>query len=317
MRKSRCIGLAAASVMAASVLCLGAAPDPGGATRLTAAPSIDRSVSQLKGSDTGPADFFGDSVAVSGPTAVVGAADHGDDTGRAYVFTRTTAGWGQAAEVYGINTRANDNFGWSVAIWGTTVVIGAPFRAKDAGRAYVFAETALGWQEVARLQGTDTVVNDDFGDSLAVSGDSVVVGASGHADYAGRAYVFTEIADRWREKAELGGGAVAGDEFGWSVAISGTTAVVGAQGCADDAGRAYVFTRRAGYWELAAELKGSDTAAGDFFGASVAVSRTTVVVGAWGRRRAPGRGRRAPTSGRRRRVRYRRHKGADARRREG
>jgi hypothetical protein len=71
-----------------------------------------------------------------------------------------------------------------------------------------------------------------------------------------------------------------GDEFGTSVAISGTTAVVGAYAHADGAGRAYVFTKRVGGWEQVAELKGSDTVAGDNFGYSVAVSGSTVVVGA-------------------------------------
>ena len=194
-----------------------------------------RGLSELNGSDTGAGDFFGDSVAISGTIAVVGAEDNAHDAGRAYLFSRNQAGWGQVAELKGSDTVAGDNFGWSVAMAGDTVVVGAPSRSKDAGRAYVFGPTSAGCAQVGVLKGTGTVVNDGFGASVAVSGTVAVVGASGHDDYAGAAYVFTDAAGRWQEKAELEGpGAVAGDEFGWSVATSGTTAVVGAQGHADD-----------------------------------------------------------------------------------
>ena len=173
---------------------------------------------------------------------------------------------------------------------GDTVVVGAPSRSKDAGRAYVFGPTSAGWAQVGVLKGTGTVVNDGFGASVAVSGTVAVVGASGHDDYAGAAYVFTDAAGRWQEKAELEGpGAVAGDEFGWSVATSGTTAVVGAQGHADDRGAAYVFENSGRDWTQTAELEGSDTVAGDFFGNSVAISGTTAVIGAWGHSRDAGR----------------------------
>jgi hypothetical protein len=258
--------------------------------RTSATSAIGRRFSELKGSDTGVEDFFGDSVAISGTTAVVGAQDHAHDAGRAYLFSRIQSGWAQTAEVEGAETVAGDEFGWSVAIEGDTVVVGAPSRAKNAGRAYVFGQTSAGWAQVAVLRGTGTVVNDDFGASVAVSGTTAVVGANGHDDYAGAAYVFTDTAGNWHETADLAGSRiVAGDEFGWSVAISGLTAVVGAQGHADDGGLAYVFEKTGRYWTQTAVLKGSDTVAGDFFGNSVAISGTTAVVGAWGRSRDAGR----------------------------
>ncbi|MGA2805980.1 MAG: FG-GAP repeat protein [Acidimicrobiales bacterium] len=287
---SRCVCLAVLSVIAASVMRLGVTSTSAAAPRTPGTSTIGKRLSELKGADTGVDDFFGDSVAISGTTAVVGAEDHAHDAGRAYLFSLNQAGWSQVAEVEGADTVAGDDFGWSVAIGGDTVVVGAPSRAKDAGRAYVFGQTSAGWAQVAVLKGTGTVVNDGFGASVAVSGTTAVVGASGHDDYAGAAYVFTDTAGSWHETAELEGPrVVAGDEFGWSVAISGLTVVVGVQDHADDGGLAYVFEKTGRYWTQTAELKGSDTVAGDFFGDSVAISGATAVIGAWGHNRNAGR----------------------------
>ena len=94
---------------------------------------------------------------------------------------KTAGGWKQAAELKGSDTVAGDYFGYSVAISGTTAVVGAPDHAEHAGRAYVFTKTATGWKQVAELKGSDTVAGDDFGDSVAISGTTAVVGADGHA----------------------------------------------------------------------------------------------------------------------------------------
>jgi nucleoside-specific outer membrane channel protein Tsx len=145
----------------------------------------------------------------------------------------------------------------------------------------VFTKTGAGWKQAAELKGSDTVVGDAFGNSVAISGTSAVAGADGHAKAAGRAYVFTKTGAGWKQAAELkGSDTVASDGFGISVAISGTTALVGADGHAKQSGRAYVFTNTASGWKQAAELKGSDTVAEDGFGVSVVISGTTVVVGA-------------------------------------
>jgi nucleoside-specific outer membrane channel protein Tsx len=201
-----------------------------------------KQAAELKGSDTVAADLFGGSVAISGTTAVVGAPGHAKAAGRAYVFTKTGAGWKQAAELKGSDTVAGDYFGGSVATSGTTAVVGASGYAKDAGRAYVFTKTGAGWKQAAELKGSDTVAGDYFGGSVAISGTTIVAGAPVFTKEAGRAYVFTNTASGWKQAAELkGSGTVVGDGFGGSVAISGTTAVVGAPGHAKAAGRAYVF----------------------------------------------------------------------------
>ena len=99
----------------------------------------------------------------------------------------------QTAELVGSDTVANDLFGSvanSVAISGSTIVVGAPWHASKAGRAYVFTKTVSGWVQTAELKGSDTVAGDTFGISDAIFGSAIVVGGSGHDNGTGRAYVF-------------------------------------------------------------------------------------------------------------------------------
>ena len=279
MRTSRIASLPALLAVAAISLPLLAGTSSAVAASPRTTPPIGTQLAELKGSDTVAGDFFGYSVALSGSTAVVGAYVHANSAGRAYVFTESATGWNQAAELKGSDTVAGDAFGGSVAISGTTVVVGALSHANNAGRVYVFTKTATGWKQAAELKGSDTVAGDFFGYSVALSGSVAVVGAP-VALSAGRAYVFTKTAAGWKQIAELkGSDTVAGDYFGYSVVPSGSTAVVGAYGHAKSAGRAYVFTKTAAGWKQIAELKGSETVAGDEFGNSVAISGTTVIVG--------------------------------------
>src|ERR1039458_3288861 len=208
------------------------------------ASAVGKQLAELKGSETVAGDGVGFATAISGTTAVVGAYNHAKGAGRAYVFTMAGSGWSQVAELQGSDTVAGDEFGSSVAISGTTAVVGAGDHAGHAGRAYVFTKTAAGWKQVAELRGGDTIAGDYFGWSVATSGTNVVVGAYGHAKSAGRVYVFSESAG-WKQVAELKcADTVGGDQFGSSVAISGTTMVAGATSRAAAAGRAYVSTKR-------------------------------------------------------------------------
>jgi len=195
---------------------------------------------------------------------------------------RTTPPIGkELAELEATGAIGSAAFGSSVAISGDTLVVGAHFEASYAGRAYVFTETGGVWKQAAELKGSDTVANDYFGYSVAISGTTAVVGASGHAKNAGAVYVFTETGDVWKQTSEFQGSqTVKLDSFGESVAISGTTLVVGAGN--DGNGRVYVFTKSGNTWKQVVELKGSDTAEYDGFGSSVALSGTTLVVGAYG-----------------------------------
>jgi hypothetical protein len=265
------------------------------------------------GSDAANHDEFGHSVAVSGDAAVVGAWRHhsskwGPEGGAAYVFERDQGGagaWGEVATLHDLTTFGYDWFGYSVAVSGDTVVVGAP-RAEpsttgscgvygcDHGMAYVF-ERSRGaggtWVKVAELVPRDPQSKGEFGYSVAISGDTAVVGAPQH-DATGAAYVFERDgggAHAWGQVAKLIAGGVAfGAELGHSVAISGDRVVIGAwrdHAGSSLAGSAYVFERNLGganAWGEAGKLTASDGQSLDWFGSSVAVDGDTTVVGAHG-----------------------------------
>jgi hypothetical protein len=152
--------------------------------------------------------------------------------------------------------------------------------------AYVFVRSGVSWSQQQKLAGADTVDRDGFGWSVAVIGNTAVVGApykSGTASQAGAAYVFARSGAVWSQQQKLTASDAAGGALlGWSVAVSGETAVVGAYGD-DDAGHAsgsaYVFVRSSGAWSQQQKLTASDPAALSAFGASVSVSGNTVAVG--------------------------------------
>ena len=295
----------------------------------------------LKASNTGAGDWFGLSVAVSGDTVVVGAyledsnatgvngnqADNSaPDAGAAYVFVRAGGVWSQQAYLKASNTGASDQFGYSVAVSGDTAVVGARYEdssatgvngnqadnsASASGAAYVFVRSGGVWSQQAYLKASNTGANDRFGISVAVSGDTAVVGAhyedsnatgvngnqaDNSANNAGAAYVFVRSGGVWSQQAYLKASNTGPeDEFGWSVAVSGDTILVGAfredssatgvngnqaDNSALDSGAAYVFVRLGGVWSQQAYLKASNTGTGDLFGLSVAVSGDVVVIGA-------------------------------------
>jgi hypothetical protein len=245
-----------------------------------------RRTAHLKGTDTVANDAFGISVAVSGTTVLVGAPFHANGAGRAYVFTSAAAGWKETAELKGTDTVADDGFGISVALSGTTALVGAPGHANATGRVYVFTHTAAGWKEAAELHGSGPGANEEFGISVALSDNTAIVGAWGQANGTGRAYVFTSTAAGWKQTAELkGSDSVAHDLFGCPVAISDSTAIVGAYVHGGFAGQAYVFTEKGKTWKQTAKLTGTGPLVfeGHYeeFGSSVAVSENEAVVGTY------------------------------------
>jgi hypothetical protein len=266
-------------------------------------------------------DRFGNSVAISGDTVIVGANYQSYDAtginfaaqaGAAYIFTRTAGVWTQEQKLVGTGTNGragNDQFGNSVAISGDTLIVGAYRQNYDAaganpitfsGAAYVFTRTSGVWSQQQKLVGTGAngrVSMDYFGNSVAISGDTVIAGAVGQgcdaagANYvlqAGAAYVFTRTAGAWTQQQKLVGtgtnGRVSMDLFGYSVAISGDTVIAGAVGQDYDAvganfldytGAAYVFIRTTGVWTQEQKLVGTGANGRnntDYFGSAVAVS---------------------------------------------
>ncbi len=196
----------------------------------------------------------------------------------------------QEAKLTASGGAAGDNSGFSVAISGSTVVVGAPWATvndhSQQGAAYIFTESGSVWTQAAELTASDGHSDDGFGYSVAISGNTVVVGSD--ILLKGAAYVFTKPGSGWTnmtQTAKLTDGAVK-DDFGNSVSITGKTVVVGAPAAPVGGvcpGAAYVFTERGSAWTSmtpTAELTASDGQQSDGFGDSVSISGSTVVAGA-------------------------------------
>ncbi|HUU85723.1 MAG TPA: FG-GAP repeat protein [Phycisphaerae bacterium] len=261
---------------------------------LTAAPA-QHEVAELRAADGVTRDYFGRAVAISGDTVVIGAYlddDNGTDSGSAYVFRFDGSKWVQQAKLWAFDGAPDDWFGYSVAVSGNVTVIGAD-RDNDlgskSGSAYVFRFDGSKWVPEAKLLPADGAAGDHFGKSVAVSGDTIVIGVPFDDDKGtdcGAAYVYHYDGWGWVQQAKLraSDGAI-DDLFGYiySVAISGNTIVVGAQSDDDHgpaSGSAYVFRYDGNAWVEQAKLTASDGAARDAFGFSVAVSGDIVVIGA-------------------------------------
>ena len=236
---------------------------------------------ELTAADAAPNDRFGYAVAISGSTAVVGAFSKNSATGAAYVFVRSATAWSQQAELTAADGGPGDQFGYSVAIAGQTAVVGAYAKSSYTGAAYVFVRSATAWSQQAELTAADGAGSDQFGISVAISGQTAAVGAPGKNSSTGAAYVFVRTGTAWAQQAELTAADSASDNhFGYSVALSGQTAVVGAPYKSSFRGVAYVFVRSARAWSQQAELTAADNFSNDFLGSSVAISGSTAVVGA-------------------------------------
>ena len=248
---------------------------------------------KLTAEDGAAGDQFGGSVALSGDMALIGARrddDNGDDSGAAYVFTRSGDGWNQHAKLTAADGAAGAEFGYSVALSGDTAVIGAARdddKGDDSGSAYVLTRSGAGWIQQAKLTATDGAEGDVFGISVALSGDTAVIGADlddDKGENSGAAYVFTRSNGTWSQQAKLtatDGEAV--DIFGVRVAISGDTALIAARRDDDDvngvdSGSAYVFVRSGTSWSQQAKLTAEDAKAGNMFGYNVALSADTAVI---------------------------------------
>ena len=249
---------------------------------------------KLVADDGAADDLFGISAAMSGDALVVGARDHDEvapNAGAAYVFRFDGISWIQEAELSASDGAANDFLGVRVAIDGNVVVAGAQtadVSGVDSGAAYVFRFDGTSWTQEAKLVASDGQAGDQFGNSVSISGDTAVVGASreGLGVDRGAAYVFRFDGTSWSQEAKL----TAADSknknlFGWSVGISGDLIVAGAlrgDNGERDTGAAYVFQRTGTVWNQELKLLASDGEQNDRFGGNVSIWQNTALVGAQG-----------------------------------
>jgi trimeric autotransporter adhesin len=279
-----------------------------------------------KASNTDREDHFGSRIALSGGTLAVAAAkesstvrgvnggpddEFASQSGAVYVFRRRGMTWQQEAYVKASNPGVGDGFGSSVALSGDTLAVGASQEdsaaqgvngnqdddsAQHSGAVYVFRYSGTAWQQEAYLKASNTGLGDDFGSSIALSGDTLAIGVIGEdsaaqgvggnqdddtAEQSGAVYVF-RYSVTWQQEAYLkASNPAAYQHFGRAVALSGDTLVVGAP-AENGGGAVHVFRRVGTAWQQDASLEASNAEADDHFGNAVELSGDTIAVGAAG-----------------------------------
>lgn len=281
----------------------------------------------IKASNTGDFDEFGYSVDLAGDTLAVGAFhedssltgidntpddDLADAAGAVYVFVRDGATWTQQAYIKASNSEAGDNFGISVAISGDTLAVGAvgddsettginttpndTLAGDSSGAVYVFIRTGDSWSEQAYIKASNSSGGDQFGNSIALSENTLAVGAKLEGSASGAVYVYTRSESTWSEQAYIkASNPDNSDRFGHSVSLSGDTLAVGAP--EEDSiteginttpvdnvspgnyGAVYVFVRDYTNWNEQAYIKATSIESLDNFGFSVALDGDTLAVG--------------------------------------
>jgi FG-GAP repeat len=245
-------------------------------------------------SDGEVGDYFGGSVAIDGNYAVVGAENdnigNNIKQGSAYIFFFNGTAWVEQAKLTAADGNDNDNFGRSVSISGSYVVVGAENDDVgidvNEGSAYVFFRTGTSWTQQAKITATNGVADDFFGNSVSISGSYIAVGARGDDVGAnvneGSAYFFVRSGVNWTQQDQvIAPFGSADDEFGFSVSISGDYAVVGAP--YDDylgntnSGTAHIFLRNGVNWVFQQTV--FSTIDDDLLGYKVSINGDIIVVG--------------------------------------
>jgi len=244
---------------------------------------------KLMAADGALDDRFGIAVSVEGDRALVGSDfddDLGGQSGSAYLYERIGGNWVQRPKWLASDGAAIAEFGLSVSLSGDRALVGAPGDDENgivAGAAYIFEPVAGVWQEVAKLLASDGVFGDGMGISASLSGSTALVGSPGNGS-GGAAYVFDFDGINWSQTIKLTpGDAIGGDLFGETLALAGSSALVGAPvggGLLNGTGAAYRFQLEPGGWQFVEKLFASDGEPQDRFGASVDVFAGRFAVGA-------------------------------------
>ena len=290
------------------ISCSGTEVDCGSAYVYTRQGSTWTQQKKLVADDANQQDYFGRSIGLDGDTLVIGAyQDDGTcfktdlNCGAAYIYTRTGTKWLLQQKLFAEDADASDEFGWSVALNGETVVIGAKNddgscrdTSLSCGASYVFVRTGSLWMQQQKLVAEDASSHSLFGHSVSVNGDTAVIGAksddyscNGNGFDCGAAYIFTRSSNSWTQQQKI----VAEDSdsydyFGNSVTLDGDTVLVGApnddeicSGGSENCGAAYVFVRSGNVWAQQQKIMVEDAGKNDLFGTTVALNGDTVVIG--------------------------------------
>lgn len=248
---------------------------------------------KLTAADAAKGDAFGNVVSIDGTTAVVGAPkddDTGSNSGAVYLFVRDANGWKQHAKLVPKDSAKLDAFGEAVDIQTSTLIVGAPGHThggvRFAGAVFVFVRDGNTWKEHAKLTADDAGAGDQFGISVDIGDDTIIVGSKkndpdGIRD-AGAAYIFQRDGNIWKQGAKLTAPKKRkGDHFGTGVATSRDIAIVGAplrEEGAPSAGAAYSFVNVDGAWKNTATVLPEVAHPNLFYGSAIAISGDTVIV---------------------------------------
>ena len=266
-------------------------------------------IQKLVPAQAGTNDLVGISVAIENDLLAIGAPGFNPGStnfvgspGSVYVFQRDTNGvWQPQARLTAPDPQRNDRFGVSVAMSQQSLVIGASFHSDfgstNNGSIYVFDFTAIGWQLAAKITPNDLTNNSNFGQRVAMDGSTLVAGAASSllstgpvftVTSRGAAYVYlrseTDPFFRpWNLQQKLvPTNAARADQFGFSVALSGDTALVGAP-FSSAGGSVYAFERNNGSWTQETQIVSSNLASGDNFGFSISMLGNRALIGASGK----------------------------------
>lgn len=237
---------------------------------------------KITASDASTNDFFGISVSLDGDRVAVGASGDDNSQGAVYIYDFDNTSWTQTTKFTGHDTEINDQFGVFVSLDGDRVAVGAYGDDDNQGSAYIYDLVGSTWVGTAKLLAADGTADDNFGWSLSLDGDRLVVGASGQ----GAAYIFDINGGAWVESGKLiPSDHTAGDAFGFSVSLDNDHLVVGAPHAdvsngTNNQGAAYVFDFSNNDWSEIAKLSATDGVGGDFFGYAIFLDGNRFVVGA-------------------------------------
>ncbi len=243
---------------------------------------------KLTPSDPVAGAVFGSSVACYGNTVVVGAPHHA--AGEAYVFVEPRTGWSnmtETARLTASDAGTYDDFGYSVAMYGKTIVVGAPQASGGfmwQGKTYIFQEPSTGWKTTsafkAELTAPDAQFDSGLGASVSISGNTIAAGAP-NGGGPGAAYVFVKPTTGWKTTSESNAelkasSGTGGSAFGSSVSISGNTVAIGAY----QVGEAYLFVEAQTGWANATETaRVTAVNEGSYFAYSLSLRNNWLVIG--------------------------------------
>jgi hypothetical protein len=240
-------------------------------------------------------DTLGGNVALKNDVAMLGVMqrdDKGKDSGAVVYFEREVNIWKQRQIFTAPDAKPGDAFGQSIALTKNHLIIGAPRKdtlGNDAGAAYIYKRENDSWRYQTKITASDGAAGDLFGISVAIDGNTILVGADlddEKAENAGAVYVYVLERNKWKQEAKLmasDGGET--DIFGVRVALSENTALVSArrddtEELGIDAGSAYIFVRDGSTWTQQVKLTSPDGQADDRFGRGVALSGDTAIISA-------------------------------------